>query len=80
MNLYVEFNNTYRYLNLKPINPDLRGFSYYRLDDGRLDSSDSSFTNYMNNVTAGTSEISYYLYTTASTIEELYTLHPELFI
>lgn len=77
MNLYVEFSGRHRYLNLKPINSDLSNFSYYRLDNGKLEICPISFATYELNAII---EATYHLYTPASTTEELYTLHPELFI
>lgn len=79
MNLYIEFNATFRYLNLKPADPDACGFSYYRTDNGRLEHSTSSFSSYISAVLTY-EDIRYYLFTPASTLEELYALHPELSI
>lgn len=79
MNLYVEFSGRQRYLNLKPINSDLPNFSYYRLDNGKLEIChiNISFATYE---LIAIIEATYHLYTPASTTEELYTLHPECFI
>lgn len=79
MNLYIEFDDKHHYLNLKSTNPDERGFSYLRADNGKLESSNSTFSGYCSNISK-CEDIRYYLYTPASTLEELYTLHPELFI
>lgn len=77
MNLYVEFRGRLCYLNLKPTNPNLPNFSYYRLDNSKLEICPISFPTYE---PSAITEALYYLYTPASTTEELYTLHPELFI
>lgn len=79
MNIYVQFDKYARFLNLKPTNPNATGFSYIRLSDNTLQPSTSSFSNYVDTVTSPNAA-QYYFYTTASTPEELYSLHPELFI
>lgn len=77
MNLYIEFSGRHRYLNLKPINSDLSNFSYYKLDNSKLEICPMSFATYE---LIAIIEATYHLYTPASTTEELYTLHPEFFI
>ena len=76
MNLYVAFSDTAHFLNIAPADPSDTFIYYHTLLDTHVPRTHtSSFADYEAHKDDYT-----HFYTSASSVDELYTLHPELLI
>ena len=79
MNLYVAFSDTAHFLNIAPADPSDTFIYYHTLSDTHVPRTHtSSFANYEKKL-AHRDDYTHF-YTSASSVDELYTLHPELLI
>ena len=79
MNTYIQFlegGKGYLILDHKDVSLP---FSYFRLESGELIQHNKKFSDYIKNVMLSR-DMSYCLFTKASTPDELYSMHPELLI
>lgn len=79
MNLYVAFSDTAHFLNIAPADPSDTFIYYHTLLTPHVPRTHTySFADYERELTSLTNYT--YFYTSASSVDELYTLHPELLI
>lgn len=79
MNLYVAFSDTAHFLNIAPADPSDTFIYYHTLLNPHVPRTHtSSFANYEKEL-AHRDDYTHF-YTSASSVDELYALHPELLI